>query len=170
MTARVLRSTGLDPELLELEVTESLALQDLDAVQRTLSDVRAMGVKCSIDDFGTGYSGLSHLTRLPVDKLKIDKSFVATIDADRRAPIVVAVVALAHGLGLEVVAEGVQTFAQLERLQELGCDEMQGYLFSEPVPAHEFEELLVLESIRPVFSRVADRVQRRPQIAHQAVR
>lgn len=162
VTARVLRSTGLDPELLELEVTESLALQDIDAVQRTLSDVRAMGVKCSIDDFGTGYSGLSHLTRLPVDKLKIDKSFVATIDADRRAPIVVAVVALAHGLGLEVVAEGVESLAELERLQELGCDEMQGYLFSAPVPAHEFEELLVRESIRPVFRRVVDRVQRRP--------
>jgi EAL domain-containing protein (putative c-di-GMP-specific phosphodiesterase class I) len=154
VTARVLRSTGLDPELLELEVTESLALQDIDAVQRTLSDVRAMGVKCSIDDFGTGYSGLSHLTRLPVDKLKIDKSFVATIDADRQAPIVVAVVALAHGLGLEVVAEGVETFAELERLQELGCDEMQGFLFSAPVPAAQFEELLVLESIRPVFGHV----------------
>jgi len=156
VTARALRATGLDPRLLELEVTESLALQDIGDVQRTLSEIRGMGVACSIDDFGTGYSGLSHLTRLPVDKLKIDKSFVATIDDDRRAPIVVAVVALAHGLGLEVVAEGVQTFAQLERLRELGCDEMQGYLFSPPVPAREFEELLMLESSLPVFAGVLE--------------
>jgi EAL domain-containing protein (putative c-di-GMP-specific phosphodiesterase class I) len=108
-----------------------------------------MGVQCSIDDFGTGYSGLSRLTRLPIDKLKIDKSFVATIDSDREAPIVMAVVALAHGLGLEVVAEGVETDAQLERLQELGCDEMQGYLFSRPVSAEHFEQLLMLEAVSP---------------------
>jgi diguanylate cyclase (GGDEF)-like protein len=147
--ARVLRSSGLDPELLELEVTESLAMHDPAQVRSTLLDLREMGVKCSIDDFGTGYSGLSHLTRFPVDKLKIDKSFVATIDTDREAPIVVAVVALAHGLGLEAVAEGVETPQQLERLQELGCDEMQGYLFSRPVPADRFEQLLMLESIAP---------------------
>ena len=149
VTARVLRSTGLDPRLLELEVTESLAMQDPDQVRATLLDLREMGVKCSIDDFGTGYSGLSHLTRFPIDKLKIDKSFVATIDTDREAPIVVAVVALAHGLGIEVVAEGVETSEQLERLQELGCDEMQGFLFSRPLTPEHFEQMLMLESISP---------------------
>ncbi|MGD9798800.1 MAG: putative bifunctional diguanylate cyclase/phosphodiesterase, partial [Acidimicrobiia bacterium] len=143
LTARVLRSTGLPPGLLELEVTESLAVQDAEAARATLLDLRAMGVACSIDDFGTGYSGLQHLTRFPVDKIKIDKSFVATIDADREAPIVVAVVAMAHGLGLGVVAEGVETAEQVERLRELGCDEMQGYLFSPPLPPARFEQLLV---------------------------
>lgn len=149
VTARVLRTTGLDPGLLELEVTESIAMQDPDDVCATLLDLKELGVKCSIDDFGTGYSGLSHLTGFPIDKLKIDKSFVATIDTDLEAPIVVAVVALAHGLGLEVVAEGVETAEQLERLQELGCDEMQGFLFSRPLPPDRFEQLLMLESISP---------------------
>jgi diguanylate cyclase (GGDEF)-like protein len=152
MTARILRSTGMDPALLELEVTESLAMQDPESVCATLFDVKALGVSCSIDDFGTGYSGLNHLTRFPIDKLKIDKSFVATIDTDREAPIVKAVVALAHGLGLAVVAEGVETTEQLERLRELGCDEMQGYLFSPPLEAAAFEDLLKSETpvVRPV--------------------
>ena len=142
VTARILRSTGLDPRRLELEVTESLAMHEPNDITATLADLRSMGVQCSIDDFGTGYSGLNHLTGFPIDKLKIDKSFVATIDTDREAPIVVAVVALAHGLGLEVVAEGVETTEQLERLRELGCDEMQGFLFSRPLPPAEFQRLL----------------------------
>jgi diguanylate cyclase (GGDEF)-like protein len=154
VTASALRSSGLDPELLELEVTESLAMHEPDDVSATLRDLREMGVRCSIDDFGTGYSGLSQLTRLPIDKLKIDKSFVATIDTDREAPLVMAVVALAHGLGLEVVAEGVETDAQLERLQELGCDEMQGFLFSRPVSAEHFEQLLMLEAVSPGEGRL----------------
>jgi EAL domain-containing protein (putative c-di-GMP-specific phosphodiesterase class I) len=164
MTARVLRSTGLDPSLLELEVTESLAMQDPDLVRSTLLDLREMGVTCSIDDFGTGYSGLSHLTRFPIDKLKIDKSFVATIDVDRDAPIVVAVVALAHGLGLEVVAEGVETDEQLARLLELGCDEMQGYLFSRPLPPERFEQLLMLEAIAPGPGRLPSASGARPRL------
>jgi diguanylate cyclase (GGDEF)-like protein len=155
VTARVLRTTGLDPVLLELEVTESLAMQDPERIVATLVDLKELGVKCSIDDFGTGYSGLSHLMGFPIDKLKIDKSFVATIDTDREAPIVVAVVALARGLGLEVVAEGVETTEQLERLRELGCDEMQGFLFSRPVPPQLFEQLLMLEAIAPGPGRLA---------------
>ena len=149
VTARILRRTGLDPALLELEVTESLALQDPDGIRATLQDLRDMGVTCSIDDFGTGYSGLSYLTRFPIDTLKIDRSFVATIEHSDDSPIVVAVIALAHGLGLKVVAEGVETSRQVERLRELGCDEMQGFLFSRPVPPARFEELLMLESISP---------------------
>ncbi|MGQ0431051.1 MAG: putative bifunctional diguanylate cyclase/phosphodiesterase [Microthrixaceae bacterium] len=147
VVARVLRATSLDPGLLELEVTESLAMHDPEAISATLHDLRRLGVTCSIDDFGTGYSGLSNLIGFPIDKLKIDKSFVASIASDREAPIVVAVVALAHGLGLQVVAEGVETAEQLERLRELGCDEMQGYFFSPPVSSERFEQLLMLESV-----------------------
>ena len=161
VTARILRRTGLDPTQLELEVTESLALQDPDAISKTLGDLRDMGVSCSIDDFGTGYSGLSYLTRFPVDTLKIDKSFVATIEQSDDSPIVVAVIALAHGLGLKVVAEGVETDRQLQRLRELGCDEMQGFLFSRPVPPDRFEQLLMLESISPGPGRLADADGRR---------
>jgi diguanylate cyclase (GGDEF)-like protein len=156
VTARILRATGLDPRLLELELTESLAMHDQRSVHSALADIRQMGVTCSIDDFGTGYSGLSHLTQMPIDKLKIDKSFVATIDAEREAPIVVAVVALAHGLGLEVVAEGVETSAQLERLLELGCDEMQGFLFGRPMDAVTFEDLLTRESMTASRRRLGD--------------
>jgi diguanylate cyclase (GGDEF)-like protein len=161
VTARILRTTGMDPRLLELEVTESLAMEDPQQVRATLFELKALGVACSIDDFGTGYSGLSHLAGFPIDKLKIDRSFVATIDEDREAPLVVAVVALAHGLGLGVVAEGVETVAQLTRLQELGCDEMQGYYFSRALAAEQFEQLLLLESaatgarIRPWAEQVA---------------
>ena len=149
VTARILRTTGLDPALLELELTESLAMQDPEAISKTLQELKDMGVSCSIDDFGTGYSGLSYLTQFPIDTLKIDKSFVATIDDTHDAPIVVAVIALAHGLGLKVVAEGVETSRQLDRLRELGCDEMQGFLFSRPIPADLFEQLLMLEAISP---------------------
>ena len=146
LVARKLRVSGLDPHSLELELTESLALQDPDAIRSTLGDLRNIGVQCSIDDFGTGYSGLSYLTRLPLDRLKIDKSFVHKIArGDDDARIVAAVIALAHNLRLGVTAEGVETTEQLNFLCEHGCDEMQGYLFSRPVPALEFERLLVLE-------------------------
>jgi diguanylate cyclase (GGDEF)-like protein len=143
MVARVLRSTGLDPRALELELTESLALQDPDAITATLRDLRDMGVQCSIDDFGTGYSGLHYLTRFPIDKLKIDRFFVNEISSGGgNARIVAAVIALAHGLRLGVIAEGVETDEQLRFLLDNGCDEMQGFLFSEPIPAAAFEELL----------------------------
>ena len=156
VVARALRTTGLDPCLLELEVTESLALQEHDLIDGALRELRQFGVTCSIDDFGTGYSGLSHLTQLPVDKLKIDKAFVATIESNREAPIVVAVIALAHSLGLDVVAEGVETQLQCERLRELGCEEMQGFLFSPPLPTEAFERLLrrEREATRPGSARL----------------
>jgi len=144
IVASVLRRTGLDPAQLELELTESLALQDSERVLAVLEDVRSLGVSCSIDDFGTGYSGLNYLTRFPIDRLKIDKSFIHQIESGGRdAKLVSAVIALAHGLGLEVVAEGVETPEQLAFLRSHGCDQMQGYLVSRPVPAPEFERLLV---------------------------
>jgi EAL domain-containing protein (putative c-di-GMP-specific phosphodiesterase class I) len=146
LVARSLRTSGLDPRCLELELTESLALQDADAIRSTLTDLRSLGVRCSIDDFGTGYSGLNYLTRLPIDRLKIDKSFVHEIaQGNHDARIVAAVIALAHNLRLGVIAEGVETREQLDFLCAHGCDEMQGYLFSRPVPAVEFERLLVEE-------------------------
>jgi diguanylate cyclase (GGDEF)-like protein len=150
LVARTLRSSGLDPRWLELELTESLALQDIDQVSATLGDIRKMGVQCSIDDFGTGWSGLSYLARFPITCLKIDKAFVQSIsedDNDGHASIVLAIIALAQGLKLKVVAEGVETNTQLYFLLRNGCDEMQGFLFSPPVTAERFEELVMLERV-----------------------
>lgn len=144
MVARVLRSTGLDPGRLELELTESLVLQDPAAIIATLGDLRRMGVQCSIDDFGTGYSGLEYLTRYPIDKLKIDRFFVGEIsNGGDNARIVSAVIALAHGLRLDVIAEGVESDEQRQFLVDHGCDQMQGFLFSRAVPAADFEQLLL---------------------------
>ena len=139
----VLHRTGLDPSALELEVTESVLVEHMEATAASLAELRAMGVRCSIDDFGTGYSALTYLAEMPVDAIKIDPTFVRRIDdEDRTAPIVGAVIALAHSLGLEVVAEGVETLAQLRFLQDEGCDQVQGYLFSPPVPPEEIVALV----------------------------
>jgi EAL domain-containing protein (putative c-di-GMP-specific phosphodiesterase class I) len=145
-----LRSSGLDPRWRELELTESLALHDVDQVSATRGDIRKMGVQCSIDDFGTGWSGLSYLARFPITCLKIDKAFVQAISEDTdggHASIVLAIIALAKGLNLKVVAEGVETNTQLYFLLRNGCDEMQGFLFSPPVTAERFEELVMLERV-----------------------
>jgi diguanylate cyclase (GGDEF)-like protein len=140
--AAALRLSGVDPRRLELELTESAAVESLDATVAELAELRAIGVRCSIDDFGTGYCGLSYLSRLPVDALKIDKAFISTGSA-AEASIMTAIIALGHSLGLRVVAEGVETAEQLAYLVAQGCDEMQGYLFSKPLPADEFTRLLV---------------------------
>ena len=145
-TAAVLRGTGLDPRCLELELTESAAIESLDLTVAALEDLRSIGVGCSIDDFGTGYCGLKYLSRLPITALKIDQSFVQGMSvAD--ASIVAAIIALGHSLGLKVVAEGVETPAQLACLVARGCDEVQGYLISQPVPAADFERLLREQSL-----------------------
>ena len=140
--ARALRLARIDPRTLELELTESAAVESLDTTAAELSELRAIGVRCSIDDFGTGYCGLSYLSRLPIDVLKIDKSFIHAMTA-ADASIVKAIIALGHSLGLRVVAEGVETPEQLAYLAQRGCDEVQGYLFSKPVPAVEFTRLLI---------------------------
>lgn len=139
---RALRLTGVDPRCLELELTESAAVESLEITATELDELRAIGVRCSIDDFGTGYCGLSYLSRLPIDVLKIDRSFINAMSA-ADASIVTAIIALGHSLGLRVVAEGVETHDQLAYLAERGCDEVQGYLFSKPIPAHEFTRLLL---------------------------
>jgi EAL domain-containing protein (putative c-di-GMP-specific phosphodiesterase class I) len=148
VVAKALRESGLDPELLELELTESLALQDSDAIRDILQHVKSLGVKCSIDDFGVGFSNLGYLGTLPIDKIKIDKSFVRRINSpDGKSALVVGIISLARGLGLEVVAEGVETKEELDFLRQHGCDQIQGYLFSRAIPADQLTTLLMLESL-----------------------
>ena len=131
----VLEDTGLPPEALELELTESVGIDPDGSVGAALLELQELGVRCSIDDFGTGYSSISYLHEYPVDTIKLDRSFVQDIGAGHDAPIVRAVIAMAHNLGLRVVAEGVETKAQLKFLEKHGCDEVQGFLFSRPLPA-----------------------------------
>ena len=134
--ARVLAETGLPAGQLELEVTESAIMEDPDAALRFLTRLRALGVRLAIDDFGTGYSSLARLKRLPVDKLKIDQSFVRGLPEDTDdAAIARAVIALGHSLGLKVLAEGIEAPRQVEFLRELGCDYGQGYHYGRPLPA-----------------------------------
>src|SRR5690606_25161531 len=141
--AQVLRKTGLAPEYLEIELTESAVMHDAERFVAMLNELNDLGVQIAIDDFGTGYSSLSYLKRFPVDRLKVDRSFVQDIatDADD-ATIVRTIIALGHNLGLKVVAEGVETAVQLAFLRENGCDELQGYLCGAPVPAEAFARLL----------------------------
>jgi diguanylate cyclase (GGDEF)-like protein/PAS domain S-box-containing protein len=142
--AAVLSDTGLEPKYLEIELTESLFMSDITPAVDLLHRIKALGVNLSIDDFGTGYSSLSYLSRFPIDVLKIDRSFVADITRDANdEAIVTSIIALAHNLKLAVIAEGVETGEQLDYLRRHGCDEMQGYYFSPPLPAHQFEQLLV---------------------------
>ena len=138
-----LQDTGLAPDCLEIELTESLFMSDVTPAVELLHRMKAIGVKLSIDDFGTGYSSLSYLSRFPIDVLKIDRSFVADITHDANdAAIVSSIIGLAHNLQLSVIAEGVETAEQLAYLRSRGCDEMQGYYFSKPLPADEFERML----------------------------
>ncbi|GEM_PF-696336 len=143
MTTGVLLDSGIDGRYLELEMTESAVMEDADRVIKVLRELKETGVKISIDDFGTGYSSLSYLKQFAIDKLKVDQSFVREITRDPDdAAIVVAIITMAHSLGLSVIAEGVETEGQLEYLRSHGCNEMQGYLFSRPVPVGEFEQML----------------------------
>jgi PAS domain S-box-containing protein len=140
---RILAETGLEPGLLELELTESASMDDPQKTFETLRKLKDMGVRLAIDDFGTGYSNLNYLKRFPVDKIKLDQSFVRDLTTDPDdLSISRAVIAMAHGLRLEVIAEGVETEGQLALLAQNGCDEIQGYLFSRPVPAAECARML----------------------------
>ncbi len=141
--AAVLAEIGLDPRFLELELTESLIMQDVPGALATMHELEAIGVHLAIDDFGTGYSSLSALKRFPVRRLKIDRSFVEDIPADvDDMAITAAIISLAQNLGLRVIAEGVETQAQVEFLRHSGCDEIQGYFFSRPLASADFEALL----------------------------
>ncbi|MGQ0656950.1 MAG: putative bifunctional diguanylate cyclase/phosphodiesterase [Chromatiales bacterium] len=139
--AGVLQETGIDPAFLELELTESLLMEDRDACIKLMQKLRLLGVSLSIDDFGTGYSSLSYLKRFPINALKIDRSFVCDVGTDADvAAIVTAIIALAHSLRLKVVAEGVESEQQVRFLTEQHCDEIQGYYFSQPLSAADFGE------------------------------
>ncbi len=136
LVARTLKETGLPAQMLELEITESTAMQQTDSTLVILKKLRELGVSLAIDDFGTGYSSLVYLQRFPVDKLKIDKSFITDVPQSRdHNAIVTAIIGLAHALSLRVVAEGVETEAQMEFLENAGCDLIQGYLAGKPIDA-----------------------------------
>jgi len=138
-----LRETKLDPAMLDLEMTESIAMEDSERTIRVLNQLKALGVSLSIDDFGTGYSSLNYLKQFKIDKLKIDQSFVRDMGRfPEDAAIITAIIGMAKGLGFKAIAEGVETKQQLEFLQVQQCDQIQGYLFSKPLPAKDFEQLL----------------------------
>jgi diguanylate cyclase (GGDEF)-like protein/PAS domain S-box-containing protein len=143
MISGILTETGLPPGCLDLEVTESTAMRDVERSAAQLRELREMGVHISIDDFGTGYSSLNYLKKLPIERLKIDRSFIKDIvrDSDDRA-IIGAVTSMAHKMGIKTVAEGVETEEQLAFLRDSECDEAQGFLFSRPVPAEQLRELV----------------------------
>jgi EAL domain-containing protein (putative c-di-GMP-specific phosphodiesterase class I) len=141
---KALETAGLDPKYLELELTESLIMENIEASIKQLNELSAIGVQLSIDDFGTGYSSLSYLKRFPIDSLKIDQSFIRDITNDSDdAAIVTATIALGHILRLKVVAEGVEKKAQLDLLRSQNCDEIQGNLLSHPLPPEAFADYVL---------------------------
>ncbi len=153
LVVAILRRSGLPATALEVEVTEKVAATEGDAALATLIRLRALGVRVAIDDFGTGYSSLSRLRTLPADIVKIDQSFVSEIvDRKSAVPLVTSTINMAHGLGLQVVAEGIETPHQLAFLTEKGCEIGQGYLLGRPVPAHQ------LHPGRPQWAPTAESV------------
>ena len=141
--AAALRETGLAPCSLRLEITESVALDDVDAAVAVLTALKGLGVQLALDDFGTGYSSLGYLQRLPVDMVKIDRSFLSGADAGPRTlAIVRAIASLAHALGMDATAEGIETVEQLAWARQARCESGQGYYFSEPLPAAAMGRLL----------------------------
>jgi diguanylate cyclase (GGDEF)-like protein/PAS domain S-box-containing protein len=154
--SQIVRGAGCDPSWIELEVTETSLLHDVDAIRKSLHLLRAEGFTVAIDDFGTGYSSLTHLKHFPIDTLKIDISFIADLETDPGdAAITEAIIGLARGLGLKVIAEGVGTQLQLDFLAARGCDCFQGYWFSRPLPADEFERFVRTGAAKAAADRVA---------------
>lgn len=147
----LLQETGLPPDQLELEITETVAMRDLDASVKLLEALQAQGIHLSMDDFGTGYSSLGSLSRFPVQSLKLHRSFVENVEWDpERARILRLVIVLAHTLGVKVVAEGVETIRQVDLLRDYRCDEVQGFLFSRALPADDFREAFLTHPDRLV--------------------
>jgi diguanylate cyclase (GGDEF)-like protein len=154
---RVLEETGFDPSRLELELTEGVVVEDADAAEAAMMDLRALGVHLALDDFGTGYSSLIYLRRFAFDKIKIDRSFLESMEATGESAILVhSIVHLGRALGLTVTAEGVETKEQHRFLQALGCHQLQGFLFSKPVPRHEIDRMLgIVEHIPELTTSAA---------------
>ncbi len=141
--SHIVQETGADPELLELEITESAAMMDVDYTINTLYDLQRLGFKITVDDFGTGHSSLNYLKQFPINALKIDRSFVRDLPANQKdAAIVSSIIALAKNLNLSVIAEGVESRAQISRLKKAGCVDMQGFFFSRPLPPEDFQSVL----------------------------
>lgn len=141
--AQALKEAGLDSQYLEIEITESMAMQNVEMLIKKLKALKDLGIGISIDDFGTGYSSFNYLKQFPIDTLKIDRSFIRDISgSEDDAAIVQAIIAMAHSLKLTVLAEGVEMNDQLEFLKQQKCDRIQGYLFSPPLAAEDFEKLL----------------------------
>ena len=156
--SEALQNSRLDAARLELEVTESMIMHDIDATLATLQRLKDMGLQLAIDDFGTGYSSLSYLKRFPIDVLKIDRSFIRDLPGDSEdAAITRAIIAMAHSLKLKVVAEGVEKEDQLVFLRQLRCDLTQGYLISPPANAQDF--LAILERAKPAAKPLALRLK-----------
>ena len=155
--SEVLASTGLHPRRLQLELTEGIMMDDTAATISALSTLKKMGVELSMDDFGTGYSSLSYLSRLPLDELKIDRSFVIEIDkSENDANLAIAIIAMARSMGLKLVAEGVETHEQYHFLRNHGASVIQGYLFSKPVPFDEFKNLLAPGAFKPQIEQIGN--------------
>jgi EAL domain-containing protein (putative c-di-GMP-specific phosphodiesterase class I) len=148
-----LGDTGLDPEYLELELTESVLMKHAESTSSILKQLRAKGVRLAVDDFGTGYSSLSYLRKFPIDSLKIDQSFVRQITSSpEETSLVTAVISMGRSLKLRVIAEGVETQEELEFLQAHNCDEAQGYYFSRPVAPAQFAKLLADDTLPAAFA------------------
>jgi EAL domain-containing protein (putative c-di-GMP-specific phosphodiesterase class I) len=148
--ARVLSVSGVDPSRLVLEITETSVMSDAEYAMRVLNRLSAMGLTLAMDDFGTGYSSLSYLKRLPVDEVKIDKSFVLNMQEDENDAVIVrSIIDLAGNLGLRVVAEGIETESAWDALAAMGCDIAQGYFISRPLPVDSFDAWLETVTLTP---------------------
>jgi EAL domain-containing protein (putative c-di-GMP-specific phosphodiesterase class I) len=151
MVDEALRDTGMPPECLELEITESVAVMGMERVADVLGQIKARGIAVAIDDFGTGFSSLSYLDRLPADRLKIDRAFVVSLDSGRLgARIAEMIVPLGHQLGMQVLAEGVENETQAALLRSLGCDEAQGYLYAKPMRLEDLVPWLAQRMGKPL--------------------
>jgi EAL domain-containing protein (putative c-di-GMP-specific phosphodiesterase class I) len=141
--------SGLPARLLVMELTESMLMDDVDAAQKLMADLKSLGVTLSIDDFGTGFSSLSYLKSFPLDELKIDRSFIADLPGVKSdVAIVRTIIDLGHRLGMSVIAEGIESADQLACIRQLGCDNYQGFLFSKPLTSQAFAELVAQENAR----------------------
>jgi EAL domain-containing protein (putative c-di-GMP-specific phosphodiesterase class I) len=142
--ANALKNSGINPKYLELELTETSILQDLEQAAATLDVFKSMGLKLALDDFGTGYSSLSYLMKLPFDKLKIDQSFIKNLKTETKGTAIVsAIISMSHSLGMSVIAEGVEEEEHMRILLPMQCDLVQGYYISRPLPASKFEEFYI---------------------------